>query len=447
VVDDLVSAGDRLAGRYRLEERIAAGGTSAIWRAYDERIERAVAIKVPLSPGATFEPGRLRAEARITATLDHPAVVEVYDYGQAVTSSGRVVPFAVMPLLAGEPLGARLAGGPLHWREALTIAARVASVLAVAHRAGVVHQDVSAENVMLTDRGPVLLDFGLALEVGSWESVGNDAGTPPYVPPERAAGAAAHPAGDIYALGVLLFEMLVGHRPFPETTWDEVAASSPDRPVPAPPRVRGLPGAVSALCQRTLAAQPDDRPDAAECVAVLEAALVSPHRARLVLATVAILGATAAAIALQPDTDRLADAGRMAGEAGSPETVARGGVHAPTDGKRVDDETDQADTGLEPAAGRLDGDSRGADDPALAALDTFLTSLDVALDAGTIRPDVHLDLGQVATNLYWADTQPDIDPVAELRRKIDDRYREGTIARTVWERLDADVDELAALRP
>lgn len=443
--DDLVTTGDRLAGRYRLDVGLAFGGTSAIWRAYDERLDRAVAVKVPVSSDARFEPERLRAEARITARVDHPAVVEIYDYGQAVSPSGRVVPFAVMPLLAGDPLGARLADGPLPWRDAIAVASRVADVLAATHRTGVVHQDVSAENVLLTDQGAVLLDFGLAVEVDSRDPVGRYAGTPPYVAPERVAGSPPHPAGDVYSLGVLLFEMLTGRRPFPETTWEELAEATREDPGPEPGGVPGLPGSAAALCGRMLAAEPADRPDAVECGVALEASLAPAMPGRPLLAA-AVAGAASvvlAAVLLSPSEPNPGDGSMGLSDGGS------AGVAEPS--PRPDVETDRDDM-VDDEPGGVDEsgeemDEAADDEPAAAspdaAVDAFLAGLDDGLAAGAIRSDVHLDLTQVASNLY-RDGEYAGDDVELLRSKLDDRYREGALNRSAWADLHAEVDAIAA---
>ncbi|HEU5108428.1 MAG TPA: serine/threonine-protein kinase, partial [Micromonosporaceae bacterium] len=151
-----------LAGRYRLVERLGIGGMSVVWRGYDEVLGRQVAIKV-LAPTLASEGGfrhRLRAEAQAAARLCHPHITNVYDYGEAEGSGGTTVPYVVMELIDGEPMSSRLRrGGAMPWREAVTACAEVASALAVAHARGVVHRDVTPNNVMLTDSGAKMVDF------------------------------------------------------------------------------------------------------------------------------------------------------------------------------------------------------------------------------------------------------------------------------------------------
>jgi serine/threonine protein kinase len=211
-----LGAGDVLTRRYLLQERIATGGMSVIWRAFDQSLQRVVAIKVLDGSLDEDNPGRelIRREARATARLIHPDAIEVYDYGETVTSGGRLAAYVVMRLLEGRPLSDRIAEGPLPWRESTAIAQGLAKVLAAAHERGIVHRDVTPENVLLAAEGPKLLDFGIAAFVGEADDhLVDDFGTPPYVAPERLRSSAADPAVDVYSLGVLLFEMLTGAPP------------------------------------------------------------------------------------------------------------------------------------------------------------------------------------------------------------------------------------------
>ncbi|HEX6968003.1 MAG TPA: protein kinase [Micromonosporaceae bacterium] len=256
------AAGMLLAERYRLVGRIGMGGMSEVWRATDELLDRPVAVKALASPLATDPDLRAgtRREAMAAARLTHPHVTQVYDYGELAVAGGPPVPYLVMELVVGESLADRLARGPLPWREAVRMAAQVAAGLAAAHRLGVVHRDIKPGNVMLTATGAKILDFGIATLTGA--PAGDTEpiiGTPAYAAPERLSGIAG-PAGDVYALGALLYEALTGRRAVPAGSWEEAAATHRAGVRPEPPRVPGLPDEVSVLCLACLAADPSSRP-------------------------------------------------------------------------------------------------------------------------------------------------------------------------------------------
>ncbi|MFI6318213.1 serine/threonine-protein kinase [Nonomuraea sp. NPDC050556] len=257
--------GEVLARRYLLLEPLATGGMSVIWRAFDQSLQRMVAVKV------LRDRARVRSEARAAARLTHPDLVEVYDCGETVTPGGRVVGYVVTRLFDGQPLAERVAEGALPWREAATIVVRLAGALGELHARGLVHRDVTADNVLLTGDGPKLLDFGIAAAEGS---APDDYGTPPYVAPERLAGVAVHPTVDCYALGVLLFEMVTGRVPYPETTWEQVESA---RRTGAPPRLAGVPRAVARVCADCLSPDPAARPSAERIAEELTTAL-APRR-------------------------------------------------------------------------------------------------------------------------------------------------------------------------
>ncbi|MDQ7903465.1 serine/threonine-protein kinase [Phytohabitans sp. ZYX-F-186] len=258
-----------LGGRYRLVERLGAGGMAVVWRAYDEVLDRPVAVKV-LAPRLAADPHRrrqLRAEAQAAGKLCHPHITNVYDYGERDES-----PYVVMELIDGQSMATALdRDGPLPWPEAVKACGEVASALAVAHAHGVVHRDVKPSNVMLTAAGAKVVDFGISALVGASDATpdGSLLGTPAYLAPERLEGGQVSPATDVYALGLLLYRALTGHLPWEAaTTTQMLRAHRYSDPGPLPP-VEGLPEAVALLCRRCLAKRPENRPSSAEAAGVL----------------------------------------------------------------------------------------------------------------------------------------------------------------------------------
>ncbi|HYN95746.1 MAG TPA: serine/threonine-protein kinase, partial [Pilimelia sp.] len=251
---------------------------SVVWRGYDEVLGRQVAVKV-LAPELAADDAfrhRIRVEAQAAARLCHPHITNVYDYGEAACPDGTTAPYVVMELLDGEPMSARLrAGAALPWRTAVAACAQVASALAVAHARGVVHRDVTANNVMLTAAGAKVVDFGISALVGEKDSGpdGTLLGTPAYLAPERLDPAGAvSPATDVYAAGVLLYRAVTGRLPWhAATTTQMLKAHRYVEPEPLP-AVDGLPAEVADLCARCLAKDPADRPTSTELARTLAAA-------------------------------------------------------------------------------------------------------------------------------------------------------------------------------
>lgn len=259
----------RLAGRYRLVEKLGAGGMSVVWRGHDEVLGRDVAVKV-LSPQLAEDRAfrdRLRQEALAAARLCHPHITGIHDFGEASISGHLTVPYVVMELNDGESVGARLGRqGSLDWREAVTITAEVASALATAHARGLVHRDVTPANVMLTGSGAKIVDFGISAVIGQRDASpdGSLLGTPAYLAPERLGGSSVSPATDVYALGLLLYRALTGRMPWPaENTTEALRAHLYAAPEPIPD-LDGMPPVVAELCLRCLAKAPAERPGAAE---------------------------------------------------------------------------------------------------------------------------------------------------------------------------------------
>ncbi|RQX09101.1 serine/threonine-protein kinase, partial [Micromonospora arida] len=256
----------RLHDRYVLHERIGLGGMSEVWRGDDEVLGRPVAIKVLAGQFATDPQLRatIQREARAAARLTHPHVTQVYDYAEATLAGGVVVPYLVMELVDGHNLADRLRTGPLPWPEAVRVAGQIAAALAAAHRIGVVHRDVKPGNVMLTDTGAKVLDFGIAA-LGGLDSQSGEPlmGTPAYFAPERLTAGPPDPASDVYALGALLYRTLTGRAPLPVQSWED-ALDVHRRGTPVSPlRVPGLPADIAELTVACLAANPADRPSAA----------------------------------------------------------------------------------------------------------------------------------------------------------------------------------------
>ncbi|MCO8276913.1 protein kinase [Actinoplanes sp. TRM 88003] len=263
-----------LAGRYRLVERLGAGGMSVVWRGFDEVLGRQVAVKV-LPPSTSADPAfrrRLRAEAQAAARLSHPNITNVYDYGEATTVDGEPVPYVVMELIDGESLAAVLARArKLPWQHAVRITAEVAAALAAAHSRGIVHRDVTPANVMLTATGAKVVDFGISALIGEndIDPDGSLLGTPAYLAPERLEGGQVSPATDVYAVGLLIYRTLIGQLPWDVgTTTALLRAHQYTEPEPLPP-VDDLPPEVDALVGRCLEKRPADRPSSAELAHIL----------------------------------------------------------------------------------------------------------------------------------------------------------------------------------
>ena len=159
--------GTAFLGRYVLLGEVGLGGVSVVYQAFDTVRGLSAAIKMldPTLAGDQYAKDRIRREAMITDRVRHPSVPRIYEYGDAPLSDGTVVPYVVMELVAGSMLSGRLAEGPLPWPEAVRVAATVADVLAVAHRRGVVHRDLSPANIMMSPAGTKIIDFGVAVTV------------------------------------------------------------------------------------------------------------------------------------------------------------------------------------------------------------------------------------------------------------------------------------------
>ena len=266
------SPGITLAGRYQLEAWLAAGAVGEVWRATDLVLSRPVAVK-RLRDGYAGQPEameRFRAEARHAGALSHPGIAQVYDYGEAEPPSP---PFLVMEFVDGPSLAGLLASGPLDPADAMDVLAQVAAGLAAAHAAGLVHRDIKPANLLVAGDGQVkITDFGIAHAAGSAQltRTGTMVGTPSYLAPERAAGASATAASDLYSLGVVGYECLAGQPPFQGTPMEVVAAC---QRAPVPPLPAAVPAEVAALVMELTAKDPAARPASASQVATRGARL------------------------------------------------------------------------------------------------------------------------------------------------------------------------------
>jgi serine/threonine-protein kinase len=248
---------EQIAGRYRLIEPLGRGAMSAVWLAEDSELGRRVAVKL-LSP--TADRARFEREARAAASLSHPNLCSLYDYGEA---DGK--PYMVLEYLPNGSLEERLQGRePLADGETTRIAAEMAAGLAHAHGRGLVHRDLKPANVLFDSEGRAkIADFGIARMGGSGTltAAGTVLGTASYISPEQAGGLPAGPASDVYSFGVILFRMLTGRLPFVAPNAMEVVRMHRDDP---PPHVADFrpdaPARLEALVTAALAKHPAGRP-------------------------------------------------------------------------------------------------------------------------------------------------------------------------------------------
>ena len=269
-----------LGGRYRLSGRIAVGGMGEVWRGTDELLDRPVAVKLLSAAHAADEAfrARFRAEARYAASLSHPNIAQVFDYGE--TSDDEEAPadlpsggaYLVMELVVGEPLSAIIARQVrLPAADTLRIISQAADALSAAHEAGIVHRDIKPGNLLVTTDGMTkITDFGIARAMWAAQAshltqTGMVMGTASYVSPEQATGGTITSASDIYSLGVVAYECLTGTPPFTAETPVAIAVAHMHRPVP--PLPDDVPPAVAELVISMLGKQPEERPQSARWVA------------------------------------------------------------------------------------------------------------------------------------------------------------------------------------
>lgn len=262
------ASGVLLGERYRLVRQIAVGGMGEVWEGYDDALARPVAVKVLRSEFAGDRGflERFRTEARNSASLSHPNIAQLFDYGEQEGSG-----FLVMELVVGEPLSDLLEREPvLPTRRLLPILAQTARALHAAHLAGVVHRDVKPGNILLGRGGRVkITDFGVSLARNqvTMTATGMVMGTAQYLSPEQAVGKPATPLSDLYSLGIIAYEALVGHRPFTGPTAVDIAVAHVNNPVP--PLPASVDKELAALVIRLLSKEPSARPASGEELAQL----------------------------------------------------------------------------------------------------------------------------------------------------------------------------------
>jgi serine/threonine protein kinase len=284
----------RLAGRYRIDGLLGRGGMSEVYFGHDERLDRPVAVKLlrppsyvpaaPDSPEAVEildaldrDQRRFLREIRMSAQLELAGVPAVYDTGVDDLPDGTRQLWLVMQLLRGSTLETLLDGASFSSSDtpsvawAVAIAAQVAAVLADVHRVDIVHRDIKAANVMVTDGGLVkVLDFGIAILRGAGAlprltQVDRTVGTPAYMSPEQWAGQLVTPASDVYSLGCLLFELLTGDVPFHGSSRVPLRVAHQESVAPSVAAARpSVPSTVDALVAAMLGKDPAARPAAEE---------------------------------------------------------------------------------------------------------------------------------------------------------------------------------------
>ena len=264
--------------RYRLESLIATGGMGQVWRATDTVLDRLVAVK-QLLQAHVDDPvfrSRFETEARHAAGLHHPNIAQVYDFA---AGDDALPPFLVMEYVDGRPLSAILRPGqPMDPAAAAAVVSATADALGAAHAQGIVHRDVKPANILVTaDRQVKITDFGIARAADgvALTRTGEVLGTPQYISPEQAEGKDATPASDVYALGAVAYECLVGQRPFQAESAVATALAHLRQPVPELPST--VPPALAGVVRRALAKAPDERyADGAAFATAVREAIASP---------------------------------------------------------------------------------------------------------------------------------------------------------------------------
>lgn len=479
-----LGVGSVLDGRLRLVEPIAIGVSGAVWRAVDENSGGEVAVKTlpPYRARDTVSQARFRLVARTVTQLSHPAIAQVYEYGESDLGAGLVLPYLVRELVTGPTLAQRLGEGPLKAGEALHILAAVADALAVAHRAGTVHGNIEPANIVLGPAGVRVTDFCLAALRGP-PAGGPGHGPLAYPAPEIASGSAATPAADMYSLGVVFVACLTGigdsalggatpgvTDPLPASLgalWAACLGANPqDRPSAAHvavmsrqiPAERALQSADSALADSAPAA---DR--AADSAAQPTAILPAPEpervrpplwrRGRAVVAGGAVVALAAGVVALTLIPSSPID--RLTGPAADSSAVARSSSPRPAESVSTSARTATPEN----TSPTLASASASASAPASAAAPVSApTPLDAigqlsatihhGVATGQIRPDVGVDFENFIQPVQadLAAGRPASVPqlVATLRAKLKQRLSERSITPGIEQVMSGELDTLLA---
>ncbi|WIK81837.1 protein kinase domain-containing protein [Micrococcus lylae] len=363
------TSGITLGGRYQLTDRIAIGGMGEVWKARDKVLGRITAVKI-LKEEYTGDPNflrRFRAEAQHTALLNHPGVANVYDYGEEKGSA-----YLVMELVPGQPLSSILEKDKvLSPDRTLKIISQTAAALSAAHAQGLVHRDVKPGNLLITPTGRVkVTDFGIArlADQVPLTATGQVMGTAQYLAPEQATGQQATGASDLYSLGVIGYESLVGRRPF--TGESQIAIALAQVNDPPPPLPETIPAPVRALIMCLLSKEAQERPSDATALSEAADALRRHDTA----------GAVEAVPTLRPFLEEYAD---------SEATTALDAQTAPVDYSGMRD-THATDV-IPPAAGAADGAAAdaGATGAAAAPRTASMPRIDDSQDSRDAAREQH----------------------------------------------------------
>src|SRR5687767_6516024 len=254
-----------VAGRYRLEARAGEGGMGVVYRARHVLIDRVVALKLirPDLRGETHLRAWMLREARAANRVDHAHIIDIHDIGETEESEL----YLVMEYIVGTPLSAELAKGPMPLSRSVDVLEQMCAALARAHDLGVVHRDLKSDNIQLTTRGGrkdfvKILDFGLAALARDPRLAPRGAvfGTPEYMSPEQARGEDATAVSDLYALGILFFEMTTGQLPFRSNDRETLLEMQRTSPSPRPRQLRAdLPAAAESIILKLLEKDPRKR--------------------------------------------------------------------------------------------------------------------------------------------------------------------------------------------